>query len=203
MTIDSICYNCGLYKYSDNPQIQGKGSDKPKLVLIGEAPGPDEAKQGEVFVGRAGKRLDKMIQPYLDLGIWITNAVKCFPPISINNPEKGFRVPKQSEIEYCSHLLWPELNLFNPTPVLMPMGNTALKAVFDNTNSKISSYIGYKFWCTVDNKTYTVIPNYHPSYTLRNPKMEQQFINVMEMAKEYINANSGTASSRRHGRLSE
>ena len=196
MNINSICEQCGLYRYSSNPQIKGKGSPSPRLVLIGEAPGSEEAKQGQVFVGRAGKKLHKMLVPYFNLGIWITNAVKCFPPLSTLNPSKGFRVPKIQEIKHCQNFLYPELEAFNPTPVLMPLGNTALYALTGGTDidgnkiQGITKKIGIPFKDILNSIWFTIIPNYHPSYILRNPKMESEFIRVMEIAKEYINANS-------------
>lgn len=69
----------------------------PKIILIGEAPGTEEAKAGIPFIGRAGKRLDKLIKESLeDNSAFITNMVKCFPPISTKEPTKGFRIPKKT-----------------------------------------------------------------------------------------------------------
>lgn len=74
------------------------------------------------------------------------------------------------------------------------MGNTAL---FSITGEKggITQCIGIRKSYQIGNKWYQVIPNYHPSYILRNPKIESEFIRVMEIVKEYINANTGTTGS--------
>ena len=70
------CIKCGLHEYSSKPFCQPRGNDtNPTIIMIGEAPGPDEAKQGICFVGRAGRKLDEMIKPYKD-SIYITNTAK-------------------------------------------------------------------------------------------------------------------------------
>ena len=130
-TLPDNCKQCGLYQYSPCPCIQARGNfDNPSIILIGEAPGPDEAKQGKPFVGRAGKKLDSMLKDYGNI-FYITNMVKCFPPLSTKNPEKGFRVPKDTEIEFCKSFLIKEIlevsHIINP--ILMPLGNVVLKGL--------------------------------------------------------------------------
>lgn len=184
------CQQCGLYKYSSCPCIIGKGTlnKKTNLFLIGEAPGPDESKRGEVFIGRAGKMLDKMIKPFTkDLTIYITNSVKCYPPVSTRFPEKGFRVPKISEIELCRRFLLEELSLAPNVVLLMPLGNTALTTILLDKHEGITKAIGKFRQVTMGNGiTYTVLPNYHPSYVLRNNNHRPEFERVMGLAVKYI-----------------
>lgn len=91
--------------------------------MIGEAPGPDENKRGEIFTGRVGKALEKWIECYKGT-YYLTNMVKCFPPNS--GPGQSFRAPTPLEISYCKPILTRELLSFSTTPILMPLGNTAL-----------------------------------------------------------------------------
>lgn len=207
-----ICEKCQLYKYSDNPVINGRGSANPNLILIGEAPGCDEAKKGEVFIGKAGRKLNQMLKNYQDLNIYITNAVKCFPPLSVLNPKKGFRVPKLTEIDFCKTLLISELSTITEhlqksttstkateftTPVLMPLGNTALYALTGKQGG-ITSSLGIITQVQLGNYTYSIIPNYHPSYICRNPKMEVKFIETMNICRDFMekrNVNNGTTGS--------
>jgi len=105
----SVCEDCKLYKYTPKPRIPGKGNFvDPKVCGIGEAPGPEEAQSGEIFIGRAGKRLDKMVGEDHKYVYW-TNCVKCFPPKDIIDFKKGFRAPTEFEIECCSVFLKKEL----------------------------------------------------------------------------------------------
>ena len=180
------CELCKLYQYSKCPKIEGRGDNKtPKIVLIGEAPRPDEAELGQVFIGRAGKLLNAMLLPYKDIPMYITNAVKCFPPISTTNPTKGFRVPKPIEIEYCHPTLLDELDAITTTPIIMPLGNTATTAILGKHNG-ITKEIGQIHNFVLDEKEYIVVPNYHPSYILRNPKMKPEFERVMQYVVQNV-----------------
>lgn len=185
------CKKCGLYMYSNKPCIQGRGvlDDTTNIFLIGEAPGPDESKKGEVFVDRAGRKLESMLNPYRsDLRMYITNTVKCYPPVSVLQPEKGFRVPKMSEIELCRPFLMDELAKAPNVVLLMPLGNTALTTILMNEKHEgITKVAGRLQSITLENGTsYTMLPNYHPSYILRNPKRQQDFDEVMRIAVKFL-----------------
>lgn len=188
--MDKCCEECGLYQYSPCIHINGRGVlDKTtNVILIGEAPGPDEAKKGRVFIGRAGRTLDSMLKAYQDdLVIYITNSVKCFPPISTTNPEKGFRVPKYTEIELCKGFLIEELELASKDVLLMPLGNTALSALLGKEHKGITKVLGQFTQVLMDNNvTYTALPNYHPSYILRNYHKREDFEKVMKIAVDYV-----------------
>jgi len=199
MDIPDNCQKCGLYQYSDKPWIDGRGNTKnPKLIMIGEAPGFEESKSGIPFIGRAGKKLDEMIiqTPGLAFNdIYITNMVKCFPPISTSIPTKGFRVPKESEIFLCKPFLIEEILSFGTEnkPILMSLGNVALLGLTGEQSITkelgISKVIGIPTMkyehnperVDVTTEEYTLIPNFHPSYVLRNGKgAEKLFIRVLE-----------------------
>ena len=174
------CKKCGLYLYSNNHMITGRGNTtNPKVIMIGEAPGPDEVKKNTIFIGRAGKKLDEMIKPYLGT-YYLTNMVKCYPPDETN---KSFRTPTEHEIKYCKHLLIRELQSFNYTPILVPLGNIALTGLVGN-NLGITKELGKRKHIKIGFREYLVIPNYHPSYICRNGEFEEIFKSTMEKIYE-------------------
>lgn len=181
------CKECGLHKYSSKPFCQARGNDEnPKIIMIGEAPGPDEARQGVCFVGRAGRKLDEMIKPYKN-DIYITNMVKCFPPISTTNPTKGFRVPKESEVTHCRPFLIQEILKLqkNFNPILMTLGNVALKGLLPDAKGITQELgIGRRVCVETSDNIFELVPNYHPSYILRNPSMQKEFERVLRECME-------------------
>lgn len=120
------CKGCALRETVTNKVI-GKGSDNPKVVFIGEAPGKNEDETGVPFCGRAGKNLDEMIG-YMGLSendYAVINTIKCRPP---NN-----RNPLKSEINACKAFLLAQIRLLDPKVIIL-LGNTAEKA-FCNGNT--------------------------------------------------------------------
>lgn len=134
--------------------VPGVGDVQSRVVLIGEAPGSDEDRKGEPFVGRAGKELNSALEI---LGIpretvYVTNVVKYRPP---NN-----RKPTNQEIHDFYPILDQEVRIIEPVAVLL-LGATALKAVTGSTH--ISSLRGHELttiWPCL------VMTCYHPSYIL-------------------------------------
>lgn len=114
------CQRCALHETVTNKVIS-KGSEKPKVVFIGEAPGKNEDETGIPFCGRAGKLLDKFIE-YMALkeDEWaVINTLKCRPPAN--------RTPTKKEIDICRPFLTAQLELMNPKIIIL-LGNTAEKA---------------------------------------------------------------------------
>lgn len=114
------CRKCGLHETATNKVIS-KGSETPKVVFIGEAPGKNEDETGVPFCGRAGKLLDKFIA-YMNLREedWaVINTLKCRPPDN--------RTPTKKEIEVCRPFLEAQLELMKPKVIIL-LGNTAEKA---------------------------------------------------------------------------
>lgn len=177
---ESNCKKCGLIQFSPTPIVKGRGNClNPKAILIGEAPGPDEAVQGISFVGRAGRKLNQMLGHFID-HVWITNMVKCYPPQSKADPKKGFRAPNEFEIDWCKPRLLDELYKINGNFILMPLGNTALFGLIGK-NKGISKELGIARSEKIGDKLYTIVPNYHPSYILRNNTKEKDFKEVMKL----------------------
>jgi DNA polymerase len=142
--------------------VISRGNPNAKLLLIGEAPGPEENIKGKPFVGRAGQMLDKVLQaanfdPEKD--VYITNSVFRMPP---GEDGKAFRKPNDEEINYYRPYVFEIIRLVDPRVILLT-GNVASQSVLKKTG--ITSLRGK--WTELDGRW--VMPIFHPSYLLRNP----------------------------------
>ncbi len=142
--------------------VISRGSPDAKLLIIGEAPGPEENIKGKPFVGRAGQMLDKVLQaanfdPEKD--VYITNSVFRMPP---GEDGKAFRKPTNEEIEYYRPYVFEIIRLIDPRIILLT-GNVASQSVLRKTG--ITSLRGK--WTELDGRW--IMPIFHPSYLLRNP----------------------------------
>jgi DNA polymerase len=137
--------------------VFGVGHPDADLMFVGEAPGADEDRLGEPFVGRAGKLLTSLIE---GIGltrddVYIANVVKCRPP--------GNRDPQPVEIDSCRPYLQAQLDLIAPR-VVVTLGNFATKLLLD-TKVGITKLRGERFPFRDDA---VLIPVLHPSAVLRN-----------------------------------
>jgi DNA polymerase len=142
--------------------VVSRGNPDAKLLIIGEAPGPEENVKGKPFVGRAGQMLDKVLQaanfdPEKD--VYITNSVFRMPP---GEDGKPFRKPTMQEIEYYRPYVFEIIRLVDP-PVMLLTGNVACQSVLGKTG--ITSLRGK--WTEMDGRW--IMPIFHPSYLLRSP----------------------------------
>ena len=171
------CKKCELWKTRSNLVI-GKGSLNTKIMFIGEAPGFNEDKQGEPFVGRAGKIFDKLLD-FINLKrdeIYITNILKCHPPQNRN--------PLQKEIDACISYLDDQIKIINPK-IICGLGNFAINFILKRFNLSdkiqgISKIHGKVFNISTLNKNIKIIPLYHPAVATYNP-------NMLETLKEDFN----------------
>lgn len=142
-----------------------RGNPAAKLMIIGEAPGTEEDRQGKPFVGRSGQLLDQILQsarfdPEQD--VFITNAVFRLPP---GEDGKPLRKPTSDEIVYYKPYLLEIIRLVNPAIMLLT-GNVATESLLDLTG--ITKLRGqWHQW----NGRWTM-PIFHPAYLLRNPSRE-------------------------------
>ena len=139
-----------------------RGNLKAKMMIVGEAPGPQENIEGRPFVGRAGKLLDDILSavnlnPKTD--VLITNSVFRMPP---GEGDATFRKPTLGEINYYKPYLFEIIRLADPHIVLLA-GNVACQSVLDRTG--ITKLRGQ--WIHTMGRM--VMPIFHPSYLLRNP----------------------------------
>ena len=156
-------------KMKDDPRAEAgtnvvisRGNPDAKLMIVGEAPGPQENIQGKPFVGRAGQLLDKILEsakfdPEKD--VFITNSVFRMPP---GDDGKAFRKPTDKEIEYYRPYVKEIIRLVDPRIMLLT-GNVASQSILGKTG--ITTLRGK--WTEEDGRW--IMPIFHPSYLLRNP----------------------------------
>ncbi|TWA75987.1 DNA polymerase [Azospirillum brasilense] len=139
------------------------GNPAADIMLIGEAPGEDEDRQGKPFVGVSGKLLDRMLaQAGLDRGtVYISNILPWRPP--------GNRSPTQAEIAACLPFLERHVELIGPK-VLVPLGGTSAKTLLNRAEG-ITRLRGrwFDYASAGLSGPVPVLPMLHPAYLLRNP----------------------------------
>jgi DNA polymerase len=150
------CTACGLHK-TRTQTVFGVGDENADWMLIGEAPGAEEDRLGEPFVGQAGKLLDNMLAAIgLERGenVYIANVLKCRPP--------GNRNPEPEEVAKCTPFLKRQIALIQPK-LIIAMGRFAAQTLLAS-DATIASLRGRVF-------SYEGVPlivTYHPAYLLRN-----------------------------------
>lgn len=164
--------------------VISRGNPNARLLLIGEAPGPQENIQGKPFVGKAGQLLDKILQaanfdPEQD--VYITNSVFRMPP---GEGGSAFRKPTDKEIEYYRPYVLEIVRLIDPVIMLLT-GNVACQSILGRTG--ITSLRGQ--W--IHRQDRWIMPIFHPSYLLRNQSREpgspkaQMWDDIREVRKKY------------------
>ncbi|MDX1414556.1 MAG: uracil-DNA glycosylase [Candidatus Promineifilaceae bacterium] len=139
-----------------------RGNPKAKLMIIGEAPGTEEDRQGKPFVGRSGQLLDQILQAVNldpDKDVFITNAVFRLPP---GDGGKPLRKPTNDEIDFYKPYLLEIIRLVDPIIMLLS-GNVATQSLLGMTG--ITKLRGQWF----DYHGRPTMPIFHPAYLLRNP----------------------------------
>jgi len=139
-----------------------RGNPNAQLMLIGEAPGPQENIQGKPFVGLAGQLLEKIFNAVnfdFDQDVFTTNSVFRMPP---GEGGKAFRKPRPDEIEFYRWHVKEIIRLADPHIILLS-GNVACQSLLGKTG--ITKLRGK--WIQLDGRW--VMPIFHPSYLLRNP----------------------------------
>lgn len=156
---------CGL-KLRATQLVFADGNPHADIMLIGEAPGAEEDRQGKPFVGKSGQLLDRMLGAIgLDrTKVYIANTVPWRPP--------GNRAPTPEEIALCLPFLQRQVELVAPR-VIMTLGGPAMQTVFGTSNGIIKMR---GKWSAVSIGSHKVdaMPTLHPAYLLRNPAAKQQ-----------------------------
>jgi uracil-DNA glycosylase family 4 len=137
----------------------GEGPERAAIMIVGEAPGFEENRQGRPFVGPAGQLLtDLLAEAGIDRSsVYLSNVAKCLPPKTGGSAE-----PPREAVEACRTFLAQELDLVGPS-IVIAAGSTALRALVDPRLS-ITQARGRAFF--KDGRW--LYPIYHPSYVLRS-----------------------------------
>lgn len=155
------CQRCRLAETRQNV-VFGRGRpDQARWLLIGEAPGAEEDRQGEAFVGQAGRLLDAMLQAAgidPDADVFIANVLKCRPP--------GNRNPEADEVARCEGFLHEQIRLSRPDCILL-LGRFAAQSVLQS-ELPIGRLRNRLHHITLDGRRIPVVVTYHPAYLLRN-----------------------------------
>jgi DNA polymerase len=155
------CRRCKLCEKRTNI-VFGVGDPHAKLMFVGEGPGADEDAQGEPFVGRAGQKLNEMIQAIglTRKDVYIANVVKCRPP--------GNRDPEPDEVATCSPFLFRQIESIQPR-VIVALGSPATKTLL-GTKAGITALRGR--WASF--RGIPVMPTFHPAFLLRQYTVENR-----------------------------
>jgi uracil-DNA glycosylase family 4 len=163
------CTLCHELATTRTQTVFGVGNPTARLCFLGEAPGADEDRQGEPFVGRGGQLLNKIIEAcrLKREDVYILNILKCRPP--------GNRNPTPGEADNCRHYLLRQLDLIQPEFICC-LGAVAAQNLLRTTDAigklrgKVHDYRGISVVCT-----------YHPAYLLRNPSAKKYTWDDMKM----------------------
>ena len=156
------CEACGLCRSRRNT-VFGVGHAQAQWMIIGEAPGEQEDRQGEPFVGKAGQLLDNMLRAVgltrdeagPEQQVYIANVLKCRPPMNRN--------PEPQEVAQCEPFLKRQVELVAPK-LILAMGRFAVQSILQTgepigrLRGRMHAYQGVP-----------VVVTYHPAYLLRNP----------------------------------
>lgn len=157
----AACTRCQELARSRTQTVFGVGDPHSRLVLLGEAPGADEDRQGEPFVGAAGQLLNRILAACTlrRQDVYILNVLKCRPP--------GNRTPLPAEADACREYLDRQLAILQPEFICC-LGAVAAQNLLGTTASigrlrgSVHDYQGIKVVCT-----------YHPAYLLRTPSAKR------------------------------
>ncbi|HQR24409.1 MAG TPA: uracil-DNA glycosylase [Steroidobacteraceae bacterium] len=154
----AACTRCELHA-TRTQTVFGVGSTAARWMFIGEAPGADEDRQGEPFVGRAGQLLTSMIRALgLERGdVYIANVLKCRPP--------GNRDPRPDEARACRDYLGRQVELVDPS-IIVAVGRIAAQNLLE-TDTPLAKLRGRVHALGPARRPLVVI--YHPAYLLRSP----------------------------------
>lgn len=157
------CQRCALHQ-TRTQGVFGVGNRQASWLIIGEAPGVDEDRQGEPFVGRAGQLLNSMLKA-MGLSreqVFIANILKSRPP--------GNRDPRPDEVRECIPYLYRQIELINPRLILC-VGRIAAQTLLgtDTPIGKLRGNLHHLPPVHPSGKPRPMIVTYHPAYLLRSP----------------------------------
>lgn len=157
---------CAL-KYTATNLVFGDGNPKARVMLIGEAPGADEDRQGLPFVGQSGQLLDKA---FATIGLtrenfYITNIIPWRPP--------GNRQPTPAEADACLPFVQRHIDLISPDFLIL-VGGTATKTLLRGRDGIMRLRGAWKDYTSEGGKKMKVMAIFHPAYLLRSPGQKRE-----------------------------
>jgi DNA polymerase len=157
----AACHRCAELASARTQTVFGVGNPEARVMFIGEAPGADEDKQGEPFVGRAGQLLTRIINAcgWERSDIYICNILRCRPP--------GNRNPTPEEAAHCREYLDGQISIVDPEYIVC-WGAVAAQNLLDTADP-----IGRMRGRWLSHGRAKVLCTYHPSYLLRNPSAKK------------------------------
>ena len=164
--------------------VFGDGNVNSKILLIGEAPGANEEKEGRPFVGKAGKNLTEFMESIkIDRSeLYITNVVKIRPyRISPKTGRVINRAPDNNEKALFTPFLYEEIEAVNPE-IVVTLGNVPLQAVLNDKSVSIGEYHG-KLINFMGKK---IFPLYHPAAVIYNSSLKKIYTNDLKELREYV-----------------
>jgi DNA polymerase len=171
----AACTLCSLHK-TRTQTVFGVGSESADWMIIGEAPGAEEDRRGEPFVGRAGKLLDEMLRAVgLERdAVFIANILKCRPP---NN-----RDPAADEAASCRPYLDRQIALVAPK-LILAVGRIAAQHLLQ-TDAPLGRLRGQKHY--LNGGQLPVVVTYHPAYLLRSPTQKRKAWQDLCLARQIV-----------------
>jgi DNA polymerase len=167
---DSIrgCVRCAHLVKSRTQIVVGVGDPHSELMFVGEAPGEDEDRQGEPFVGRAGQLLTKIIEAmgFRRSEVYIANVLKCRPDMPPG--ASGNRKPRLDEMQTCLPYLREQIRLIVPR-VLVALGSTAMEGLLGETQPMARLRGRWHEFAGIP-----LMATYHPAYLLRNQAPQEK-----------------------------
>ncbi|MDX1508651.1 MAG: uracil-DNA glycosylase [Woeseiaceae bacterium] len=169
----SGCTRCRLHE-SRTQTVFGVGNANADWMIIGEAPGAEEDRRGEPFVGRAGKLLDEMLRAVGEKrsSVFIANILKCRPP---NN-----RDPKPDEASACRDYLERQIELVQPK-IVLAVGRIAAQNLL-GTDSPVGRLRGKRHSLG----DIPLVVTYHPAYLLRSPAQKRKSWDDLSLARRIL-----------------
>lgn len=163
------CVLCRELATGRKQTVFGVGNPKPRVAFFGEAPGADEDRQGEPFVGRAGQLLTKIIEAcgWQRGDVYILNVLKCRPPDNRN--------PLPPEVDNCRPFFERQLEILRPEYIVC-VGTVPSQALLETTEA-----VGKLRGRMHRYRDSRVLVTYHPSYLLRNPSAKKYVWDDMQM----------------------
>lgn len=173
-----------LRKQNDYLPVVGEGDSDAKMMLVGEAPGKQEATTGRPFVGNAGSVLDKLLE---SIGIdredvYITNVVKDRPPSN--------RDPRANEIELYAPFLIRQIEVIQPK-VIATLGRFAMDFILEHfglaeQDAKIGDLHGQILEAEAGYGTVAIVPLYHPAAAFYNQDLVDKMEKDYEALKRFV-----------------